>query len=923
VLPEKGEDSVIDATPAEEHSFPLQRKGLIKMSAIKPKSIGQAVIDGDLKFKPWLTQFSPEIFEVSFSNIIRGRGPDMYLTPEKFYENTQMTKRMKDVLQMCLSRTASQINKGTIYLATSFGGGKSHLLTLLYHTFKSGEIIDQQYLAEINLKEVPEAKVVAVDGHNLTYPIRNDNALKKYIKETMEATLKALEAEGRPIVILLDELVVYLAKQNADKQRNEMANLHTLMMAVNSSSNCVMVITNPSGSQVYGKEVETLDALLTKTRQTEIAQNISSLLSRVTEPIIPVGKGDFVAILRKRLIESIDQDTAKKVEVYLEGKLPGLTFTNFYPFHPMLIDVLYDRISLFPDFQKTRDVLKIIALAIKGILNHKESAAFYVISPSDFYFDDPSLRAILTNEKVFGSNLEQAVTEDVIAAALEADQNQVFGIFGRIASTVFMYSLHIEPSKVGVTHDTVFKCLTDALTENDVKTMIHDFYDKFSTFMWHIESRYLFKSKQNVPHLVKIREQRISRTLTKNYIEKTLYGTLFSRASDAYCTFYQPNEYTPTPYRLNVIVPFYWDNVPEIVSTRLSILGDVKNTILILIPDAKIRGSVDGFARRVIAAGQVEKMVREDKDQLEEAKRIKAAAESKALIQFKGMYTQITYLKGSTPQPVAIDLTRDQTISEVIINLCKRNQKVVDVENIDPKGYLETLLGIRINVTVRTLFDDVNTRTDIPFASRNDLRTIIAQGVYEGVIGLLQGSLPANQEFTGRERVFLRTSDQTIPVHDGDTVLTVEYAQTVIDLIRQAGDESGDGGGGGDGSPPLPPEFQCLICGERLPTQQDLDEHIQSEHPEGPEEEIETFTADAASLHHLLSDRWFEILLDETINVQITLQFTDQLIGIITAKTRSEISTMLTYTDGIYKARSILETLAVTVTIRKTRGGIN
>ena len=103
---EKGGDSAIGATTVAEASVPQRkkkRKVLIKMSQSKPKSIGQAIIDGDLKFKPWLTKFSPEIFEVSFSNIIKGRGHEMYLNPEKFYENTQMTKRMKDVLQMCLA----------------------------------------------------------------------------------------------------------------------------------------------------------------------------------------------------------------------------------------------------------------------------------------------------------------------------------------------------------------------------------------------------------------------------------------------------------------------------------------------------------------------------------------------------------------------------------------------------------------------------------------------------------------------------------------------------------------------------------------------------------------------------------------------------------------------------------------------------
>lgn len=873
-----------------------QRKVLYKMSPSEPKSIGQAIIDGDLKFKPWLTKFSPELFEVSFSNIIKGRGHEMYLDPEKFYENTQMTKRMKYVLQLSLTRTAGLDEKGTIYLATSFGGGKSHLLTLLYHTFKSKKMIDPQYLVEVNLDLVPDVEVVAIDGHNLTYPIREDKALGKYIKETMDEILKALNDAGRPVIFLIDEFVVYLAKQNDTVERNEMANLHTLMMAVNASSNCLMVVTNPSGSKVYGKETETLDAHIRKSRHTETTQNVSSLLSRVTEPIVPVEKNDFVSILRKRLVDSFDQETAEAVEKYLESKFAGMVFKDFYPFHPLLIDVLYDRVSLFPDFQKTRDALKIIALAIKGIITHKESAKFHVISPADLFFDDSSLRGILTNENVFGTNLEQAVTQDVVDNAMEADNGEVFGLYGRMASAVFMYSLHTEPSKQGVSPGTVFKCITDAQTEKDVEAMLYGFYEKFSTFMWLESSRYLFKAKQNVPHLVKIRENRVSPTLIKNYIQKTLYSTVFDRANDVHCSFFKPLDFVPTPNRLNIIVPFYWDNVAEIVKTRLSITAPYKNTVLVLMPDRTIAVTVEGFARRVIAAKQVQKEVLSDKTQAAEAKRITVDAEAKALTQFKGTYTQLNYLKGNTARPVAIDLTRAEVLGDAIINKCKENQKVVDMEQIDPKGYLETLLGVRVELQVRKFFPDVETRTDIPFASRNQMRAIIGQGVYEGVIELLKGSLPSDDDFTGRETFHPRV--EGIPVNDGDTVLSIDFAKTVRALIEKAKTDV-----------PEPPKGPDQPDGPKPPLPPPVDPPI-----EQPEEQ-EVFVADAADVHRMLSDRWFDILLDDTISVRVSLQFSGSITGTLTANSRSEVSAILNLTDGVSKASEILGGVKITATI--------
>ena len=889
-----------------------QRKVLIKMSSSKLKSIGQAIIDGDLKFKPWLTKFSPEIFEVSFSNIIAGRGHDTYLNPEKFYENTQMTQRMRDVLLWCLARTASLNDKGTIYLATGFGGGKSHLLTLLYHTFKSREIIDHQYLAELSLNEIQDVKIVAIDGHNLTYPMSENNDLKDYILPTKELTLKAIEGEGRPIVFLIDELVVYLAKQNHEKQSSEMANLHTLMMAINSSRNSVMVITNPKGAQVYGKEVETLDALVAKTRQQDTAQHLSTLLGRVTQPIVPVQKEDFISIMRKRLVEYINTETAKEVETYLNEKI-NMDFTGFYPFHPLLIDVFYDRISLFPDFQKTRDFLRVVALAIKGLINNMESAKFYVISPSDFLFDDADLRDILTNEKVFGSNLEQAVTQDVVKAARGADEGNIFDTYGRINSAVFMYSLHTETSKRGVTADTVFKCLTDARTVNDVEKYLSNFYNNYSTFMWDEESRYLFKSKQNVPNLINIRSERINTTLIRNHIKKTLYKDVFGDASTSYCTFYQPENYTPTPNRLNIVVPFYWDIIEDITSIRLSINAPKKNTNIVLIPDTNMASNVEFITRKIIATKQVQKIVKDDKAQFNETKRIHEEASARALAQFKGMYTEMRYLWGTDIKRIPLDPIKDQMINDVVIKCLKGAQKVVDIEYVDPKGYLETLLSRRESEQVRRLFPNIEDMATIPFASKNQLKTIIGNGVYEGVIGLLRGNLPPNDVFTGRETVILRPLRQDVIVNDGDTVLTFDYAEKIIRDIAKARGEDEPGG--------LPPPlFTCSECGRDFPTEKDLQQHIREKHVGDKEEEVETFVSDAGDLNRLLSDRWWPIVTDADIKVRIILQFSGAVRGTITAQNREEVSSLMDLTDGISKAKDRLNDVEFTITIYKTKG---
>ena len=239
------------------------------------------------------------------------------------------------------------------------------------------------------MTKVPDVEVIALDGHNLAYPLSKKSSLKNILKPTKDEVLSAIGTVNKPFILLIDEFVVYLAKLEDEKQREEMANLHTLISAINATNNCMLVITNPEGAAAYAKEVETVKTTLREF--SDASSDISSILGRVTQPISPVDVEDFPSILRKRLVESFDTKVAKSVETHI-NKLTGLDCDGYYPFHPLLIDVLFSRISLFPDFQKTRDALKVVALGIKGLVSHSEHANFHMLSPSDLLFSDADLK---------------------------------------------------------------------------------------------------------------------------------------------------------------------------------------------------------------------------------------------------------------------------------------------------------------------------------------------------------------------------------------------------------------------------------------------------------------------------------------------------------------------------------------------------
>jgi hypothetical protein len=864
------------------------------------ENLQQAIGNGHLRFKPWLSSFTPEIFEVDFSDVISGKGPAMYLDPKQFFENTFMTTRMKDVLQWSLARTAGLNNKGIIYLATGFGGGKSHLLTMLYHVFKSKTVPDQQILSEISMDYIPSVQIVAVDGHNLSYPMSKSKDLKSYMAETKDGILSALAAEGKPVLMLIDEFVVYLAKLTEEQQRQETACLHTLIEAMKSTKDSVLVVTSPRGSAVYGKESQQLDAVFEISRKEEAADGISAILGRVTQPIVPVEKGDFVSILKTRLVDHIDLGVAEEIERNL-GKRLNLDFTEHYPFHPLLVDVLYNRVSLYPGFQKTRDALKVIALAIKGLLLHKSNASFYVISPSDLLLDDPDAKAILTNERVFGSNLEQAVTQDAVKSAREADNGKIYGRFSRIASAVYLYSLHPEPIKRGAVTRDVFQSLTDAVSEADVEQMLDKFYGEHSSFLWHEGGKYLFKSRQNVPNMIKLRANQVDPSEICKYIEDDIYSIVFAESANG-CTFYRCNDYAPAPNMVNAVACMYWDDVETVSSSVLSINADKKNTVVVLVPTKEQKGALEWYSKLVLGAERVLKEVKGEKGLQEEAKKLRDMNEANAVQQFKSMYSKVRYLHGTAIRETAIDPTKGTTFDEALMKRLREAQKIVDATNVIPINYLLPLLGSRKAVQVRTLFGDVETMTIIPFATRSDIKTIIQKGVYESAVGIVEGILPEEDQLTGRERIHF---NETISVNDGDTVVASKYAQELIDLIKAkkgaGGAGGGSGGGGTGGGGTWPPVGGSGGSGGVPPPEK---------------EEVQILVSDASDIYQQLSDKMTELLMNGD-EARAEVSFSGLIMGSITAKNMEEIRSIVDLALGISKASSLLGAVKVTTKIYK------
>src|SRR5881397_3669733 len=105
-----------------------------------------------MSIKPWYKVVTPREdlregkpldaseFAIHLDQVREGRAPADYQKPERFLDRTYLTKNLttlaaEAIRRLCGERTETN---AIFNLATQFGGGKTHALTLLYHLARSG-----------------------------------------------------------------------------------------------------------------------------------------------------------------------------------------------------------------------------------------------------------------------------------------------------------------------------------------------------------------------------------------------------------------------------------------------------------------------------------------------------------------------------------------------------------------------------------------------------------------------------------------------------------------------------------------------------------------------------------------------------------------------------------------------------------------
>jgi len=429
-------------------------------------------------------------FAVHLDQVRDGRAPSDYQKPDQFFERTYLTNNLMGLAAEVVRRLSGEKTEtsAVFNMATQFGGGKTHALTLLYHLARNGAKANRwqgvsAILDKAKVSSAPEAATavfVGTEFDSLTGRGGNDGTplrktpwgeiafqlggekafavIAEHEKQFIEPkgdVIRAFLPKDRPCLILMDEIINYVSTYRRKGYHNALYNfIQALSETARGQDNVVLVVSIPASELEYTSEDEADE------------QRFKKMFDRLGKPIMISAEAETSEIIRRRLFEwfGVPKDAQEAIAGYTDWivdhrqQVPEWfpidnardAFAATYPFHPAVLSVFERKWQALPRFQRTRGILRLLALWVSAAYREgfKGAQRDPLIGLGTAPLDDPMFRAALF-EQLGEPRLEAAITTDICGKkdshAIRLDKEAVDTIkkarlHRKIATTIFFES---------------------------------------------------------------------------------------------------------------------------------------------------------------------------------------------------------------------------------------------------------------------------------------------------------------------------------------------------------------------------------------------------------------------------------------------------------------------------------------------------
>lgn len=427
-------------------------------------------------------------FAVHLDHIREHRAHPDYSDPERFFARTYLTESLLTLTSQVVRRLSGlKVETSAVFnMATQFGGGKTHSLTANYHLAQGGQAAGhwkgvETILGRAQVTEIPQAAVAVfvgtefdvIDGRSgaageprrktpwgeIAWQLGGAETFAAVARHDEQGIAPAGEVLRRmlpagPTLILLDELLNYVSRARRTGLSSQFYDfLHNLSEEARARENLVLCVSIPASELEMNPEDQ------------RDYDSYKKLLDRVGKAISMSSDTEVTEIIRRRLFDwyGLPQDGKKTAAEYgawagahptelgnLGGESPEELFLACYPFHPSLISVFQRKWQSLPRFQRTRGILRLLALWVARAYQeeHRKNSREPLITLGSAPLVDQTFRDALF-EQLGSDQLSIPVTTDIIgkkdAHAVRLDRESIEAIkkarlHQRVATAIFFES---------------------------------------------------------------------------------------------------------------------------------------------------------------------------------------------------------------------------------------------------------------------------------------------------------------------------------------------------------------------------------------------------------------------------------------------------------------------------------------------------
>ncbi|MGQ9879691.1 MAG: ATP-binding protein [Armatimonadota bacterium] len=725
----------------------------------------------------------PSMFAASLQAVDSGTGAPDYIDAERFFTKTYMTRSLESVLDGVWARLMGLSTGGAPVrrLETPFGGGKTHTMVALYHLAKSPEAVEAteagvRLRERFNVHHLPQdIRVAVLDGVALDVRGRSVDGLTIHTlwgelayrlggRDLFEAVRDADQARTapgqtaltemlrrvQPVLVLMDEVMHYLAKAravtvgNSNLSAQTIAFLRELTAAVDEVSRSALVLSLPASSL----EVPAEDTA----RAEEMFQSVRKVIGRTELIETPVTQDEVFGVLQRRLFKSVgtSQQAKRVVDSFYDYyanyarffpeklRSPGyrLRMQQAYPFHPELVDLLYQRWGPHPQFQRTRGALRLLALVLRRLWNQRPGSA-YLIQPHHIDLADRHISAEVV--RLLDTAFNTIATGDILGRARDIDRElgsdyQREDLGKGAATCAFLYSVSAGREFEGLTEEE----LRIALLRPQINpAQVSEVLGRLRNSLWHLryrDQRYFFMAKPNLNKVILDHEQGIAEEKVDEKIAERLRDVsgagksplqvLVAPASEEAVG--EPSRATLILLPITLSDPQQWMKQVVDRTTR-------RNLLIFLAPEKGGEGRLRTSVKRLLAleavqrAGMFRELDKEDQEEVKDQIKEKQAEVDGLLF---SLYSRIFRPAPAGVQEVRVLLKQGaKTLSEAVYTALTEQGVLVDELSPD---YLTDVMGVKEREVPLVQIQSVLTGSpEQPIVSRP--QEAILQAIRDGV----------------------------------------------------------------------------------------------------------------------------------------------------------------------------------------------